>query len=92
MRIKNIDFNDMEDKVLLEYIAKEQQKGFENEEKTLCPRCMVNHLDSDEVMNSTSRLNGDVCICNDCGNDEAFGEMGMFPTLRAYQWEIFKIQ
>lgn len=77
------------DNALLEFIFEEQQKGFEEGLVMLCPRCMVNELNKEEVMNPTSRLNGDVCICDDCGNDEAFGDEGIFPKITAEEWAIF---
>lgn len=37
----------------------------------ICPRCKVNRLYKEEVMNALSRR-ADVYICVECGNIEAF--------------------
>lgn len=87
----NVDFSKLEDKVLLDFLMKKQREGFDKGQVQPCPRCLMNELDKDEIMNSTSRLNNNIYICNDCGNDEAFADIGMFPLVRAREWEIFKL-
>ena len=42
----------------------------------LCPKCKLNHLKLDKVMNALSRKDNKTYICNDCGDKEAFEEMG----------------
>ena len=43
----------------------------------ICPRCKVNVLDENEVMNSLSRQDNETYICNDCGDVEAFLDAGL---------------
>jgi hypothetical protein len=42
-----------------------------------CPRCLKNKLDSIEHLNSLSRRDNKTMICNDCGTEEAFIDVGL---------------
>ena len=45
-----------------------------------CPRCHKETLEDEQALNSLSRR-GDVYICNPCGEEEAFIDLGeMSPT------------
>lgn len=45
-----------------------------------CPRCHKKTMENDQALNSLSRR-GDIYICNACGDEEAFIDIGnMSPT------------
>jgi hypothetical protein len=52
-----------------------------SEKRAQCPRCKEWKLHEDQVLNSLSRRDGKTYICNSCGNEEAFIDLGYFePT------------
>jgi len=47
----------------------------------VCPRCKKLKLEDDDVLNSLSHRDGKTYICNDCGVEESFIDLGMvLPT------------
>lgn len=89
VNIESTVFEELENKILLEFLIQEQERGFREGMTMKCPRCFIHDLDSDEAMNSVTRLNDSVYICKDCGQDEALADVGLFPQLNAYEWAIF---
>lgn len=48
-----------------------------------CPRCHENKMDEVEVRNALSRRDNSTYICSDCGNEEAFIDVGLLPATTA---------
>ena len=53
-----------------------------------CPRCGKDNMETEMVYNSLSRY-ADVYICNSCGNEEAFADMGVMQ-MPLSDWDAFK--
>lgn len=43
----------------------------------ICPKCKKNELHEDECMNALSRIDNETEICDECGQKEAFEDMGL---------------
>lgn len=59
-----------------EYLAEVESQELSASEK-VCPRCGMNHLSGDPVMDSTSELSSmdyDFYICNDCAWPDKFNK------------------
>ena len=57
-----------------------KRAAFEPSSRAYCPRCKVNRLHAEQVINSLSRRDNKTYICNDCGDEEALIVLGMEQT------------
>ena len=60
-----------------------------------CPRCELEKLNDEDVMNSKSHTFPGVIICNDCGEDENLTLLGILndeeSKIRQIKWENKKL-
>lgn len=72
-------------KLIIERFAKKQRNGY-----FACPRCGRMSMDSDSVTRNALSRRVAVYVCDTCGTEEAFEDIGALSKLPLTKWTIVK--